>query len=680
MVGGVENDRAQTIGDALERLEGFLFVDRRTELDAFGAWLQQEEVPILNVLARGGVGKTTLLSAYRRQATSLGREVLSVDAVGIDPSPAGFSRALAPDARDAIAYCNDHHCLILIDSYEDQSWLTGFLQNDFLPALSARTKVAIAGRLPLGPVWARWGPLIRTITLGPLAPSDARTYLERRGVGPGVLMDQIVAIAGGLPLALALAADLVLDLGVTNLGESSEWHLVVHSLAERLIHEVADPDLVLLLEACALLRHFDEPDLKALTALDDVSDAFARLCGLSVVRAGLHGLMLHDDVRRVIGGDLRWRNPERFAQLRQRALSFLGERMKQAPPAERHWLATERMFLWEDAFVHSVLFVPSAGAEVTVTVGGPDHADDAMALERRFQDVVLPQQADVEWTPEYPKEQMLSWMDRALHLPGARVALARTQHGAMSGYSLVLPLFTAAVELLAEDPVLSALLRSWLDVAQPSIPTQAEDATAFYMVQACVIDVEPEATTAALFRDLFGLLSREGTYLATAALPIHRQLFERLGFEAVEGSTSTGWVRGHLFQGYVLDLDRVGFEAWMEALLAGRKPKRRAAADELERELGELLPHWHSDERLEGSSLAPSDSSAEARAAVHGALETARSGAGPDLELALRAVELAYLERAATHERLAERLSVSRSTFYRLLRRGVRALAEELAR
>lgn len=61
------------------------------------------------------------------------------------------------------------------------------------------------------------------------------------------------------------------------------------------------------------------------------------------------------------------------------------------------------------------------------------------------------------------------------------------------------------------------------------------------------------------------------------------------------------------------------------------------------------------------------------RGAVYDGFALDLRGIGP--ELALRAVELAYLERTMSRERAAEELNVSRATFYRLLHRGVALLA-----
>jgi predicted DNA-binding protein (UPF0251 family) len=63
---------------------------------------------------------------------------------------------------------------------------------------------------------------------------------------------------------------------------------------------------------------------------------------------------------------------------------------------------------------------------------------------------------------------------------------------------------------------------------------------------------------------------------------------------------------------------------------------------------------------------------------VRAALDRARADATPQQELAYRALDLAYFQKTTSHERAAERLAVSPSTFYRLLRRGVQGLAQAL--
>jgi hypothetical protein len=674
-----ERERPRTIGSALEELEGALFVGREAELETFRTWLDDPDgAPVLNVVGRGGMGKTTLLAAFRRHASTSGRPVIVVNAETIEQTPQGFLDALGTDP-DPIESCNERRCLILIDGYIDTPWLTTFLQDDLLPRLSADVRVVIAGRVSLGIAWSRWTALIRTMTIETLAPLRAREYLVLRGVTQEGLAEQIVRATGGLPLALALAADVVIQLGAADLGAVEEWHRIVHALVGRLVHSVSDPQLVQLIEACSIVRHFDEPTLRAVTGADDVSGTFGRLCALSVVRAGEHGLMLHDDVRQVVVDDLRWRDPERYGALRERAQAYLRGRMAAAPQHERHWLWSERMFLWEDAIVQSLLFGPSTTGRFVVSSGGADDVDEIMQLEHRWEEEFLPAFSAVEWSENYPREGRHAWLRRAITSDGARIAIARDTRGVAAGYSLVLPLFQSSLRLLAADETLSALVRAnWTDDELRALPRDPGDAEGYVIVRTCAVHDEIDAANGAIFRDLLGLLSLEGIYVVYAAFPDKRALYEALGFEPISTSEVYHWIREFPFQAYVLDLKRIGFEPWIEALMAGRPVRKRVSVEEVERELTELLPNLD-DARVAASSLSSLARDAEgARAVLRAALKGVGAEAPAELELALRAVELAYIDRAAPHERLAERLSVSRSTFYRLLRRGVRALAETL--
>jgi hypothetical protein len=139
-------------------------------------------------------------------------------------------------------------------------------------------------------------------------------------------------------------------------------------------------------------------------------------------------------------------------------------------------------------------------------------------------------------------------------------------------------------------------------------------------------------------------------------------------------------------QGYVLDLRRPGVDAWMDALLSGRQPLVVLTEEEREAAVRAALLHWHDDAALAQSPLAPRASAEEpalpaaeaVRQAIRTALAAARAAAPPGRELAYRALELAYLGPRLSHERAAERLAVSRATFYRLLERGVHDVARAL--
>lgn len=401
-----------TLAQAMDALEQGRFVGRERELATFQHWLGADlPLPtVLNVHGPGGVGKTALLQQFRRVAAEMERPILLLDADDMEPTSAGFMHALrgalgpveprrparqhdrdagaavAPPATaeltEAIAAVNALHPVLIVDTTELLVGLDRWLQRTFLPQLDLGVRVIFARRYPLIADWSRqgaWHSLVQPLPLAGLSAAESRLYLQRRDVAGGEPVEQIVQATGGHLLALSLAADLVQRFGLRELDGIPEWHLAVRALVERLLHDVDDPRPHDLLDACSVLRCFDEATLAEAAGLAEIREPFARLCRLSVVRPLGDGLMLHDDVRRLLAEDLRWRRPERHRTLRLRALAYYRARMDSAPHAERERLVAERLALWEHGVVQRVLFQrePEPG-ELWVEDGTADDLDGIM--------------------------------------------------------------------------------------------------------------------------------------------------------------------------------------------------------------------------------------------------------------------------------------------------------------
>jgi len=686
-----------TIGEALAEDERALFVGRAAELAVFERWLAATPRPpeVLEVSGPGGIGKSSLLAAFRGLAQAQGRPVVEVDLRDTAGQRAALLERLGgADLESAAVHINQVRPLVLLDTFEEARDLQQVVAEELLPRLDMAVKVVIAGRFRLSHIWRADRPgrvAIRPVALAGLGPEASRAYLERRGLTDARLVGQILRVVGGHPLALSLAADLVLHTGIRNFAASSEHHLLIRSLSEQLLRHVTDPHLRELIEASAVVEQFDQPTLEAIVGQPTSIAAFEQLCRLSAVRPAPHGLMLHDEVRRILADDLRWRHKERYSALRLRALAYYRERMRTASAEDRAWLLAQRLYLWEHAFVQTMLFGQDDPGEVWVEPGRAEDEPDALEIEMIWHTQLMPALGIVHYEedPEHDTAAHQADMARLLALPGRRLALARDQGGQALGFSLHVPISGQSADYMANHRVLGPLLRAFVARVGPDgLPSSPQTSRVWYFVQATHRGIHPEAVTAALWRDAFSVFVHADVILITLGLEAHKQLFRVLGFEHLPGEFPTIWGMSDRAEAFQLELGQIGLEPWIEAIMAGRRPPRVLAPDELERGLQEALLHWHDDAWLAHSALAecvavarlaPRPDGAEAvREAIRQALQRARAAAPPDLALAYAALERAYLSRTGSHEQAAEELAVSRATFYRLLRRGIQALAQAL--
>ncbi|MCL6562538.1 MAG: hypothetical protein K6U87_05975 [Firmicutes bacterium] len=547
------------------------YVGRRYELEQFRSWLTEarDGPPVLVVQGPGGRGKTTLLHRFVEEASSLDIPAILVDARTLGGSAELLLAQLGHSDWDAaIAYLNRARPVLLFDTGEELGPLRSFLCEQLLPRLDPQVRWVFAGRFEPSIGFTLLGErrlrATRVLGLRPFAQEEAEAYLKQRGLTDPIEAGQIMAVAGGSPLVLSVAADLATEGGMRDhLVPPAKWQVTVHALAGYLLREIPeDPTLQVCLEAATVVRQCSETVLTILTQLPDLRPAFRHLAKLSVVQPTEMGLALQDDVRAILGQDLRWRNPERWEELRGRAMAYYQECLLHATdPLEQTRMLEELLFLTHERFVHALLFPP---IDPTMAWLEPATAAHHHQLRRLWADWL-----DRELGGELVKEHMEA-LNQSLEHPAVRMRVVQDRDGSLRGFNGVIPLCQETVPILRQCPNTNAFLEARFSPTElQELPQPPEAAEALHLRFAVFSTQGREAVRALLLRDILSLFARNRRYFVTTSCPLSQRFLERLQFARIPRAR---WdTKGVLapFESYELDLSRAGhgFSTWARSLV-----------------------------------------------------------------------------------------------------------------
>jgi len=290
----------------------------------------------------GGIGKSSLLRYAARQAETAGRPVVHVDARFLDADPRRIEEA-------AGLACVESGVVLLIDSFEHCQPLEPWLRDTFLLRLADGALIVLASRVAPDADWKLdpgWAALFAELVVRPLDPAQSDTLLAARGVAEEQ-RGAIVAFAGGSPLVLSLAASVTTAARKT----SPLWKPtgdVLTTLVERLVGELPGNAHRRALEVVAQAYVTRESLLRAVLGDEDTAAVFPWLRQLPYVEAIPEGLHPHDAVRATLAADLRWRDPERYEDIRVGVSVACLHAVRAAAEDDALLRVAEWMFLFRD--------------------------------------------------------------------------------------------------------------------------------------------------------------------------------------------------------------------------------------------------------------------------------------------------------------------------------------------
>lgn len=592
-----------TVGARLARGRKGIFVGRAPECALFAEALAgAREWQILNPCGPGGVGKSTLLDAYRRIAEQQHALYLHFDARELSDSPdsllfrlsgalAAAGLPYAEDAEQCIATLHrasaERRIVIVFDTYEEIGALDRWLRDTFLPQLADGVAVVIAGRFSLHESWRdheAWCELVRPIPLGSFDLELTRSYLAHHGVTDDALVRQTWEFTGGHPLALSLAVALVKQEGADALHEAPQRPELIAELAQRWLREMPDQGLREHVEAAAVVRSFDQELLGHLTGQPVPPQDFRRLTRLSFVRPSRRGWAVHDLMRGAVARDLQWRRPNIFRSMRLGALRYFARRATvPGDPEDRMTALQEFFYLLGNGLVRAALYGGTESGDDDLRVASatlqdlPDiHAymDEWRRLRGSGAGVPL-ELLDRDTRARYrelvvsePREPDFLNFSELLALGPGVIRLLKSADGGLRGLAVVLPVNRCTLDYLMNQPVTRHYFRHLGAAELAEHATPHGETHCWYVRLIDVRDPSDAAGRAALLRELVALLIRPALFVTSTPLPFYQDLLQRFGF------TRSGCPEHHDFAEdrpaptFVLDLRGPRLAAHLSRLLS----------------------------------------------------------------------------------------------------------------
>ncbi|WP_066316070.1 AAA family ATPase [Bacillus sp. FJAT-29814] len=640
----------------------------------------------LHLYGQGGIGKTTLLKRFK---SSLEKDMyIYIDGnrgirqkedvweqIKEQLQERGIFLLKEEDCIERlIQYSQDQRChiVLMMDSFEKfrsvENWLIQLFER-----LIRDVNIITMGRNSLTGGWLRSG--LRSVTyshqLQALTYAEVNLYASKRGILNQDAQNQLFQFSGGIPLAMVLAIEVMIQGNGKNKLEASSKNKLISVLMDELLNGLP-PFMYPLLEGASVYLWFNEERLSKVLDVEFTTQHFRNLIKLPVIVQQEEGWMLHDTVRDWLQNDMMQRKPHTYEQMRVKALQHI-QLEEQLRPELLNKLRMDKLYLHENPIVRNTIFLGNV-SDIEVRECQESDLPAVRSLYMRYVN-----NGAVEHSTECHMEHLIRpiWEED----PSCLYTIWK-QNELVAFYAMI-PLTSRMISILEKEPLLQPLLLGW----KPK-----ENA---YLLAIMGIELDMEAQIRSSFLNvLINHISTADWLVDFTCQQEWFPLFEILGFDRASwGDAATN--AGTEYRAFILDLSdedmitKFGKKGTSPVMLEGlSQVEPNSGKDELKKILKEwsslyrnraicekyyrLFPH-----RKKGRESLEDTGSAIQKDILQ-AIDFLSSGNDRDALMG-KVLKYSYTMGIRPQELVAEKINLSLASYYRYLNKALESLYDLLA-
>ncbi|SET06242.1 regulatory protein, luxR family [Oceanobacillus limi] len=587
----------------MDRDDDQIFVGREKEIDQFSHFLQSDNpTKIVNIYGTGGIGKTYLLLKYSRITEANGYCFLLLNSEDFTHTPKDFATYLltllklkgepvqrySPNILQSCqhnlsAIAKNKKIVIAIDTYEKMGDLDRWLRQVFIRHLPQSITFVLAGREPLKGEWIdspAWREVIQQVALTDFTLHQTSTYLAHFGINKPATIESLWQFTDGHPLTLSLAAMTssrsMIDSQDTDLTVTIPT--ILSQLTKRWLNEVQQEKLHLLIEAAAVLHHFDQEILSATLKKEVDRATFHELINLSFIKPTLHGWIMHDLIQDAIRLNLKNHKRIQFDELNERAALFYYQRTIKT--RSEHDIA-QFFYHLGDEFIQSAFFSDSIDTTMYFEQVGAHNFHEVHAFFENKKENVSQSEAafysrDSHTTyqffasMEHNKKEIELMNSNYIQKMGYDVArLLKNEHAETLGLSIIVPINKKTVHLLATEPVSRAYFSRLTETEIKEFDVPEESNAGWFIRMLDYTDVHNVAARSFSLYNLFPLLLSGGKIIISTPLPFFQELIKNFGFQEVPHATHYDYGANSPSPTYMLDVRGAKLAGYLKQFTKG---------------------------------------------------------------------------------------------------------------